>query len=185
MVLTELDTVIGKQVITQDGYILGEIQDIRYVNQTWDIQGLKIRTRKTVSDVMNIGSAKSLVLLEIGDYVINDVVILPADINSARSLISADNVSYPSLSYLQGKRVFATNGLLVGIVESVIIDTESWQAVSINVKLDKTAYEPLGVKKGLFAKRVSGILSSNIETVTDSIALNVDSETLKGQISIL
>lgn len=185
MALMDLDTILGKQVITQDGYILGDIQDIRYVNNNWDIQGLKIKTGKTVSDVLNNGASKSTILLEVGDYVINDVVLLPMDINSARSVISADNVSYPSLNYLQGKKVFATNGLLIGVVESVLIDIESWHVVSVNLKLDKNACEPLGIRKGLFAKKVSGILSSDIETVTDSISLNIDAEAIKGKITVI
>lgn len=185
MALVDVSSLVGKEIITQDGYILGVTQDLRYEPGSWSIRGFKVKTGKTVSEVINIGSGKSMVMLEAGDYVINDVILLPFAIDSARSKISADNESCPPVSFLLGKKVFSSGGLFVGTVEKAIIDTISWSLLTFEIKLDKNACEPLGVKKGLFAKKVSGIEAVNIQVVTDSIVLNIDDETIKSQIVVI
>ena len=52
MPLTEFDKLKGLQVITQDAYILGEIQDVRFEDLTWNIQGFKIKSGNSVSKLI-------------------------------------------------------------------------------------------------------------------------------------
>ena len=68
----------------------------------------------------------------------------------------------------------------MGVVDAVMVDLDGWSLNSLKVKLDKTAYDRLGIKKGLlFAKTVSGLMVSLIETVTENIMLNVTADELK------
>jgi hypothetical protein len=55
----------------------------------------------------------------------------------------------------------------------------------MKVKLDKSAYQPLEIKKGLFGKKVSGLLMTHIEEITaEDIKLNLNIFGIKSQIVI-
>lgn len=175
----------GMQVITQDAYILGEVNDVA-CDGSWNIEGIKVTTSKTMSKMLNTGSGKSIVLLETGDYAINDVMLLPTDLNSARPSITVDKDDKQSLLLMLGSKVMTSDGLLVGNVEKIIIDNENWTAVSMKIKMDKGAYVPLNIKKGLIGSKVlSGILMTDIAAVTiNDITLNLDTEGVKGQVIV-
>ncbi|MDD4185768.1 MAG: hypothetical protein PHX75_03925, partial [Candidatus Methanomethylophilaceae archaeon] len=66
----------------------------------------------------------------------------------------------------------------VGIVSDVLLEMEQWSVQSVKVKLDKGAYEPLGLKKGIFSKTASGILVTHISAVTDNMSLYLTAKDL-------
>ncbi|MCQ2056160.1 MAG: hypothetical protein MJY64_01635 [archaeon] len=184
--MKELEALIGKEVITQDAYTLGEVQDVRYDGFTWEAVGLKIKTNKGVSEVLNIGSGKSMILMRTGPYVINQVILTNDTVAGIRSKISVDSDAIPSTLYLIGKKVYSSDRLVIGVVESVDIDVEKWKVTSIIIRIDKNAYSQLGLRRGFFGgKKISGIFTSSIVSVTESIALNITAETVKSQMVIL
>ena len=171
---------VNKKVISQDAYEVGEVQDIRYDPATWNIEGLKLRCSKTVSSMISAGTSKSMIMLGPVQFSMNDVIVLPDDIEGANSYIRADSDNFSAVSYLMGRKVISADGATIGAVESVLIDLDDWSLNSLRVKLDKTAYERLGIKKGLiFGKTVSGLLVNLIEAVTENIMLNVTADELK------
>jgi len=176
MVMKDQSELVGMKIITQDAFLLGEVVDIRYDPVAWKVLGLKIRTNKSVTQALNAGSGRSMILLEPGDFIINDVILLPDDMEGARGSMMADNESFSSLSYLSTKKVVTSDGVLLGSVDSISIDLAEWRVVSFKVKLDKSACPSLDLKKGIFAKRVTGLLTRHIASVAENInlVLNVD-----------
>ena len=77
MATVDFDSIKGLDVIGQDACILGEIMDIRYEDLTWNIQGFKVKSEKSVSKKIAVGSGKSMLLLQPGKYVFGDVVLMP------------------------------------------------------------------------------------------------------------
>ena len=184
MALVDYESVKGLEVITQDAYILGEVLDVRFEDLTWNIQGFKVKSESRISKMISVGSGKSMLLLQPGKYEIRDVVLLSDTIDVARARITADNNNYKSISSTLGMKVMSEENVLIGTVDSILIDLENWTVVSMKVKLDKGAYAPLDIKKGLLSKKVSGLLMTDIAEMTDVIKLNLGLIAIKSQIII-
>ena len=176
---------IGKDVITKDAYILGEIQDYSCETISWSIIGLKVKSSSTVAPLLNIGSGKSLILLQPDDFVMNEVVLSEDTIDSIKSKITADGSEYLSVNSMIGMNVYASDGLLVGTIDSFEMDYSKWKLISMRIKLDKSAHQPLGVKKILFGKKIAGILMSQIDGIKDSVILSLDTDAIRNQMIIL
>ena len=183
--MKELLHVVGKDVVTQDAYILGCVQDIRCEDLNWSIVGLKVKSSSTVSGKLNMGSGRSMIMLEPEDFCINDVLLSGFTIDTIRSRITADDNGFLSVGSLEGMKVYASDAFLVGTVSDLVIDYESWKVISMVIKIDKNAYAVLGIKKGLFAKKASGILMSHIEGISDTIVLGIDTDGVKSQLSLI
>ena len=184
MALTDFDKVKGLEVIGQDACILGEVLDIRYEDLTWNIQGLKVKTEKAVSKKINVGSGKSMVLIQPGKYTIGDVVLMPDTIDDPRTRITVDTNDYQSVQDTIDMKVVSSENVIIGTVDSIQVDLDNWTVVSFKVKLDKTAYEPLEIKKGLFGKKVSGLLMTDIAEISDKIVLSLGISVVKSQVIV-
>lgn len=171
MAIFALDELKGKEVISSDAYILGNVLDVRYDPVSWDIMGLKVKSNKDISRIISAGSSKSMIMVGPGDYAVNDVILFRDTLEDSKDRISADNDNISSISFLSGKKIVTSDGLFVGTVSEVFLEMEHWTVQSVKVKLDKGAFEPLGVKKGLFSKTASGILVTHISAVTDNVSL--------------
>lgn len=176
MALINLDGIKGMKVITQDAFDVGEVMDIRYNPSTWEVLGLKVKSTKSVSGMLNTGSGKSMILVKPDDYAVNDVILFKDELENAKSRISADSDNLASVSFIDDKKVMTADNVYLGTVENILIDMSGWKIQSVSIKLDKNACPLLGVKKGLFAKIGSGMRVENISSVTDNIflAINVD-----------
>ena len=184
MAMYEYDDLKNLDVITQDAYILGEILDVRYEDLTWNIKGLKVKSQSKVSKMINVGSGKSMLLLQPGKYAINDVLVLPDAIDGVMMRVTADNNNFKSLADTLGMKVMSSENVLIGYVDSIQMDLESWKLISMKVKLDKNAYAPLDIKKGLLGKKVSGLLMTDISEVSDVIKLSLNITEVKSQVIV-
>ena len=184
MALMDFDKVKGLEVIGQDACILGEVLDIRYEDLTWNIQGLKVKTEKAVSKKINVGSGKSMVLVQPGKYTFGDVVLLPETIEDFRTRITVDTNDYKSVADTIDMKVMSEENVLIGTVDSIEVDLDSWAVVSFKVKLDKGAYAPLEIKKGLLAKKVSGLNMTDIAEISDTIKLGLNLFGIKSQVIV-
>ncbi len=184
MATVDFDNVKGLDVVGQDACILGEILDIRYEDLTWNIQGFKVKSEKSVSKKINVGSGKSMLLLQPGRYIFGDIVLMPDTIEESRTRISADTNDYKSVQSTIGMKVMSEENVLIGTVDSIDVDLESWTVVSFKVKLDKGAYAPLEIKKGLFGKTVSGLLMTDIADISDVIKLSLQLSAIKSQVIV-
>lgn len=182
--LREPEYVVGKKVISKDAYVLGEVMDIRCETVKWHVTGLKVKTSKSASSSFNLGNGKSTVLLQIGNFIINDVIIVDVT-NKVREKITADNPSLQSILSLSGKKVIASDGTLIGTIDCMEVDFDKWIVSSLKIKLDKTAYAALGIKKGVFAKKASGILTSHIKGTGEMIMLSLDKDAVARHLVII
>lgn len=172
------------EIISVDAYKVGEVLDVRYDPATWKVQGIKAKTEKGMSKALSVGSGRSLISIAPGDYTINDVMLMPQDISELDSVISVDSDNAPSLSFAENKKVVSKEGVVVGLVANVNIDTDLWSVLSISVKMDKGAFEPLGLKKGLLSKTIIIVRSEYIEAISDIITLNQSISDMKDEIVI-
>lgn len=184
MALLDVSLLVKMEVITMDAHILGEIQDLRYDPVSWEVKGFKIKSSKSAASVLRAGSSRSMLFLETGDYAVNDVVLVDSTLDALRSSVSADSDASPPLSYLKGKKVVSSDGILLGVLEDTVVDVERWTIPTFKLKLDKGAYEHLGIKRGLFSKTVSGIPASDISSVSEIITLYPAAAELKSSIVI-
>ena len=81
-------------------------------------------------------------------------------------------------------KVMSSENVLIGIVDSVQMDMDNWDLVSFKVKLDKGAYAPLEIKKGLLGKKVSGLLMTDISEISDVIKLSLNLAEVKSQVIV-
>ncbi|MFA6679732.1 MAG: hypothetical protein WCR96_04495 [Candidatus Methanomethylophilaceae archaeon] len=183
MALKTLDSINGMHIISQDAFDIGEIVDIRYDPTTWDIVGFKVKSNKSVAGLLNAGSGKSMIMIKPDQYIINDVMLFQDTLEDARSRISADNGNIPSLSYITGKKIVTSDGILLGSVDEVLFDSDRWSVISLKVKLDKVACPLLGLKKGLFAKMAYGLLVRHIVSVSENVNLYLTMEELKDELA--
>ncbi len=181
MTVITLEELKKMTLISQDAYSVGDVQDVRYDASTWDVEGLKVRCTKDVSNLIGAGSSKSMILVKPPAFEMHDVILMPDTVEGARSYIRADSDALPSVGNLIGKKVYSHDQQIVGTVDSVNVDLGSWQVHSFVIKLDKTAHELLGVKKGFgfLSKSVSGITVGHVATVSEMISLNLTMDQVK------
>ena len=184
MALTEYESIKSLEVITQDAQILGRVVDVRFEDLTWNIQGLKVKSESKVSKIINV-SGKSMVLLQPSNYVIGDVILMTDTLDIAKVRVAADNEDFRTVSSLIGCKVLSEESVIIGTVDSIQLDLDNRTVASMKVKLDKSAYEPLEIKKGLLGKKVSGLLMSHISEITkDSIKLNLNIFGVRSQVTV-
>ena len=167
----------GLQIISSDAYRIGDLADIRY-NTKWKVVGLTTRTDKGLDKVVpSIGSGRSLIRIEPRKFIIKDVILMGESTSELAPMITTDTDNAEALSSLMGKNVVSEEGVIIGTVYEVNIDIDLWTVPTISVKLDKVAFEPLGLKKGLFSKTVVSIRTEYIASSGEMITLN---QNLKG-----
>lgn len=179
-----LGSLYRMDVISSDAFKIGEIEDIRYDPSTWKVQSMKVRTEKGVAKELSVGSGRSMVSVEPGDYTINDVMLMPYALKDMESVISVDKESAPALSFFERKKVVSKENVVIGIVENVNVDVDMWAVLSISVKLDKGAFEPLGLKKGLLSKTVIVVRTEYIQAASEIIMLNQSVNDMRDEIVV-
>lgn len=179
-----LESMKDMDIISSDAFKVGEIVDVRYDPATWNVHSIKAKTEKSMAKTLSVGSGRSFISVAPGDYIMNDVMIMPESVSELDSVISVDKENVPALTFFERKKVVSKEGVTIGIVENVNVDTDMWTVLSVSVKLDKAAFDPLGLKKGLLSKTVIVIRSEYIEAASEMITLNQSVTDMKDEIVI-
>ena len=167
-------------VISQDAYLVGIIEGVRYDPQDYSIEGLVVKCEKDVSNLIGAGTAKSRILIRPDSFEFRDVLLLGTTVDEERPNIKPDNEAKSSVDNLINKQVYTKDDKVLGTVKSVQLDLGGWYIHSFTIKLDKEAHAPLGLKKLLFAKEISGIMVDHVSTVSDSMVLTLTMDEVKG-----
>lgn len=183
MELISFKDIRGLETISDEGYILGNVADIRYNPETWKVKGIRINQSSRFKTVYPEFRSKVLIAPST-KFRVSDVFLLNFTTAELKSKITTDNDTIDMVSNMIGKKVITKDNVLLGTMEAVQIDVEKWTIVSTSVKLDKDAHAPLGIKKLLFNKTVSGVQTSYIRIVSETIPLNVTLEQLKKNIIV-
>ena len=181
--MADISSIIGKKIITKDAFEFGTVMDIRCESVSWKVVGLKVRLGVNVSaDYKSLPS--KAVLLQPENYVTNDYMLTKETRESIRAKVTADNKAIQSLSDLKGLKVHTSDALLLGTIDSVTVDTSTWEVSGVTVKLDKGAYEALEIKKGLMSKKVYGIKMCDIRGVGESVVLSIGASEVKPRLIV-
>jgi hypothetical protein len=184
MSMGTLETLKKMQIISADAFNVGEVVDIRYDPSNWNVVGIRAKTEKSAAKMMAAGSGKALIQIKPGDYVVNDVMLMKEHLADLKGIVEQDTENFPTLSFMEDKKVSSSEGLTLGVVQNINIDLSLWSVPSVSVRLDKGAYDMLGLKKGLLSKTVIVIHTEYIQAASDVITLNQNITDLRNEIII-
>ena len=185
MVQKTLNALRGLEMVTADAFKIGIISDLRYDPSRWKVSSIKIKTEKGLTKrIPSLGSGRSMIQMCTRDFIINDIILMKEEIDDIETFIEPDSDNAPILSVLDGMKVVSKDGIELGTVYDVNVDTDMWAVPTISVKLDKLGFEPLGLKKGLLSKTVISIRTEYIETAASLIMLNQTAVELKDDIVV-
>lgn len=74
---------------------------------------------------------------------------------------------------LRGRTVIASDGLSIGEVVALSIDSEAWRVESLQVELHKDVADRLGADRSMFHAGALEIPASMIQSVGDAVVLSV------------
>ncbi len=179
MIIDYASLVDKMDVISQDAYRVGRVEGVRYDQNDYTICGLVVKCEKDVSAIIGGGSSKSRVMMKPESFEIRDVLLLADTVEDARSYIQPDTDALSSVDNLIGQAVVTADQLPLGTIKAVHLDLSGWYIHSFTIKLDKEAHAPLGLKKVLLAKEITGIMADHISVVSDKVHLTLKMEEVK------
>lgn len=84
---------------------------------------------------------------------------------------------------LRGRTVLAAGGQAIGVAQSLKIDSSTWRADTIEVKLNRDMKRSLGVRGGFFQGSVIELPTRIIQSCGDAIILSDSVEALRRGLS--
>jgi sporulation protein YlmC with PRC-barrel domain len=88
-------------------------------------------------------------------------------------------MAYYKSKELIGKTVSNGDGLLIGELQDVILETESWSITDIQVKIEKQTAKELGMKTPFFGSLLVLIDVAHVRSVSDQVILSMGRDELK------
>ena len=178
--ITDYESLVDKiDVISQDAYRMGRIEGVRYDPHDYNILGLIVKCEKEVSNMVGAGSSKSRILLRPENFEVHDVLLIGDTVEDAKSYIQPDVDTMSSVDNLISMQVATADDKLLGVIKGVQLDLGGWYVHSFTIKLDKEAHAPLGLKKLLLSKEISGIMADHISVVSDKVHLTLTMDEVK------
>ena len=178
--IIDYESLIDKiDVISQDAYRIGRIEGVRYDPHDYTISGLVVKCEKEVSNMINAGSSKSRIMMRPTSFEVHDVLLLGDTVEDAKSYIETDKDTLSSVDNLISMSVATADEKLLGTIKAVHLDLGGWYIHSFTIKLDKEAHAPLGLKKLLLAKEISGIMADHVSMVSDKVHLTLTMDEVK------
>lgn len=80
---------------------------------------------------------------------------------------------------LRGRTVIASDGLAIGELAVLFLDSDAWRVESVQVKLRKDVADRLGADRSIFHAGVLEIPVSMIQSVGDAVVLSVPTDELR------
>lgn len=80
---------------------------------------------------------------------------------------------------LRGRTVISADGLAVGEVTAVFLDTDLWRVETLQVKLRKEIADRVGADHGMFHAGSIEIPTSMVQSVGDGVVLSVPVDALR------
>lgn len=185
MTLKSYSFLKDKEIVTSDAFIIGNVSDVNYSSETWDVHSLHVRGVKGLGDVLGASAFRKLQFsLDIGTYDMNDVILIPETRDQLQRALASDETDYEKIGSLIGKKVVSEELVPIGVIADVGIDTDSWKVNSFKVKIEKNVADALDIKLGLLNKTASGLLTNHIASVTGTVNLAHKLEDLRGYFTL-
>ena len=185
MTMKMYNSLKDKQIFSSDAYEIGSVIDVNYVPDSWIVRSLAVRGAKDLGDVL--GSSvfkKHKFSLNIGSYEINDVIIIPEIRDHLQKALVDDNKDIEGVDNLIGKKVISSDLVPLGTIADIGIDLDVWRINSFKVRIDKSVANALDIKLGLLNKTASGLLTSHVASVTDTVNLSRKVEDMRGNFNL-
>lgn len=80
---------------------------------------------------------------------------------------------------IHGRNVIASDGIQVGEITTLFVDSEAWRIESLQVKLRKDIADRLGAARGVFHAGVVEIPTIMVQSVGDAVVLSVPVDDLR------
>ena len=80
---------------------------------------------------------------------------------------------------LRGRTVIASDGLAIGEIVVLFLDSEAWRVESLQVKLRKDVADRLGADRSIFHAGAVEIPTRMIQSVGDAVVLSVAEDDLR------
>ncbi len=80
---------------------------------------------------------------------------------------------------IHGRTVIASDGLAIGEVAALFLDSEAWRVESLQVKLHKDIADRLGANRGVFHAGALEIPVRMVQSVGDAVVLTVAVDDLR------
>lgn len=75
---------------------------------------------------------------------------------------------------MRGKPVVGADGLVIGEVAALFLDSEAWRIESLQVKLRRDTADRLGASRGIFHAGTIEIPVGIVQSVGDAVVLSVE-----------
>jgi sporulation protein YlmC with PRC-barrel domain len=180
-----LEDMIGDEVISSDGNIIGVVDGIAIDTDTWKAPVIRICLNRGLDEPVGIRKplfgAACIFTESINVDSISDFVTLSKKLGDLKNyLINPSQVPLMA-GNIVGRRVVGRHGREIGTVESIIFDTDGpWMVRSFNVRLEKGVIDDLKLKKSLLTTPLISIATKDIRTVGDIVMLSIDINQLQG-----
>ena len=177
----------NKKVVGTEGYILGEINDLHIDFDTWQATAFYVVLSDEAAAELNLKKQflrKIMVCLPTELIkAIGDVIELREPIRNIKDIaekeMQVDNVK------VEGKKVFSSNGEVMGDVDGVDVDFDKWRVNGLQVALNDKAAMELGFRRPVMSKVIVIIPSNAIETIENFVTLDKGVEDLKSLVECI
>ncbi len=175
-----LEDVIGDEVISSDGNIIGVLDGIAIDTETWRAPVVRICLNRGVDAPLGVTKplfGAACIFMESSNVEnVADLVTLSKTLDDLRnSLINPSQVPLMAGNII-GRRVVGRQGHEIGTVESITFGTEGpWMVQSFSVRLAKGVVADMNAKRSLLSTPLISIATKDIRTVGDIVMLSIDS----------
>lgn len=176
--MTRLSDLKKSDVVSADGKIIGTVNSAILTGKM-EISGLVVKLNKAATEI--IGKKKPLLLslcmdINIGEIKgIKDTVVLNHLWKDIGNYLLEHNSKYDA-ERLLGLDVLGTGGKIVGTVEDINIDTQTWKLPSLIIKIRKDALEMIKTEKCLLCNNRLHISMQHIIDIGDYVMLEVTAD---------
>jgi sporulation protein YlmC with PRC-barrel domain len=174
-----LEDVIGDEVVSSDGNIIGELDGIAIDTDTWRAPVVRICLKRGLDATLGISKplfGAACVFTESANVEsVADLVTLSKTLGELNNFLINPSQVPLMAGNIVGRRVAGRQGQEIGIVESIQFDTDGpWTVRSLSVRLGKAVAADLKVKRSLLSTPLINVTTKDIRTVGDIVMLSID-----------
>ena len=177
----------GKKIVGLEGDILGEMNDLHADFKTWKATAFTVILTNEAAAELNIRKPllrRIIIGLPIELIkVVGDVITLTAPLRNLRDI--AEREIEVNTDKIEGKRVESANGTIVGNVEALDVNLNSWSVTGLQVGLTDEAATELGFKRPILSKVVVVIPVEAVGEVENFVTLDKSIGDLKSLVECI
>jgi sporulation protein YlmC with PRC-barrel domain len=176
-----LEDLIGDEVVSSDGTIVGQMDGVAVDTDTWTAPVIRVCLTRGLDASLGVNKplfGAACVFIESSNIAnVSDFMTLSKTLGELKGLlVNASQVPLMAGNII-GRRVAGHQGREIGTVESMMIDTDGpWTVRSFSVRLEKEVAADLKLKKKLLSTQLISIATKDIRTVGDIVMLSIDTK---------